>query len=93
MGSYASDEAEKIVQPVKAGVREAAAGAREAAGELAADARERAEGLLRRTRERAVQTEERLEDYVRDHPLRSVLIASGVGAGLGLVFGILLARR
>jgi len=55
--------------------------------------RERAETVLRRSRERALEMEHELEDYVRARPLRSVLVAAGVGAGLGLVLGVLLARR
>jgi len=56
-------------------------------------AHERAESVLRRTKDRAIEMEHELEGYVRERPLKSVLIAAGVGAGLGLVLGVLLARR
>ena len=56
-------------------------------------ARERVGHLYRRSKERAVEMEGEFEDYVREKPVKSVLIAAGVGAGLGLVLGVLLARR
>lgn len=56
-------------------------------------AREKVEGVYRRSRDRAVAMEGELEDYVREKPLKSMLIAAGVGAGIGLVLGVLLARR
>lgn len=68
-----------------------------APGEHVADriehAREKAETLYRRSRERVEAMEGEFEDYVREKPVKSVLIAAGVGAGLGLVLGVLLARR
>ena len=60
---------------------------------LAAHAREEAEHLYRRSKERALALEGEFEDYVREKPMKAVLIAAGVGAGLGLVLGVLLARR
>ncbi|HEX6885329.1 MAG TPA: hypothetical protein VF530_18285 [Planctomycetota bacterium] len=57
------------------------------------EAHHRAENVLRRTKDRAIEMEHELEGYVRERPLKSVLIAAGVGAGLGLVLGVLLARR
>lgn len=54
---------------------------------------ETAETVLTRTRNRAVKIEHDLEEYVRERPLKSALIATGVGVGLGLVLGVLLARR
>jgi len=56
-------------------------------------AREKAENLYRRGKERAAEMEGELENYVREKPVKAVLIAAGVGAGLGLVLGVLLARR
>lgn len=55
--------------------------------------RERAEGLYARGKERAVELEGEFEDYVREHPVRSVAVAAGVGAGVGLLVGYLAARR
>jgi ElaB/YqjD/DUF883 family membrane-anchored ribosome-binding protein len=57
------------------------------------EARDKAESVLRRSKERALEIEHDLEDYVRERPVKSVLVAAGVGAGIGLVLGVLLARR
>ena len=40
-------------------------------------------------KERAIELEENLEVYVQDHPIRSMLIAAGVG----VVLGALICRR
>jgi len=56
-------------------------------------AREKAESVYRRSKERALEMEGEFEDYVRAKPVKSVLIAAGVGAGIGLVLGVLLGRR
>ena len=45
--------------------------------------------VLTRQRERAVEMEEDLEAYVQDHPIRSMLMAAGVG----IVIGALISRR
>ncbi|MCK6445614.1 MAG: hypothetical protein L6Q99_04415 [Planctomycetes bacterium] len=54
---------------------------------------EHAKGLFQRTRERAVELEGEFEGYVREHPVKSVLLAAAVGAGVGLLVGVLLGRR
>lgn len=55
--------------------------------------RERAQTLFQRTRERAVELEGEFEGYVREHPVKSVVVASAIGAGVGLLVGVLLGRR
>jgi len=84
--------ADKIVTPVK-GHTEGDLINRDVLAERVEHARESAEGLYRRSRDRAVQFEREFEGYVAGHPLKSVLIAAGIGAGVGLVLGVLLARR
>jgi ElaB/YqjD/DUF883 family membrane-anchored ribosome-binding protein len=78
-----SDLADKVLTPSTAENVKARIG----------EVREKAETALRRSKERAIEVEHDFEDYVRAQPLKSTLIAAGVGAGLGLVFGVLLARR
>lgn len=56
-------------------------------------ARERAGDLYRQVKDHAVEKEHEFEDYVKEHPVKSVLIAAGVGAGIGLLAGALLSRR
>lgn len=52
-------------------------------------ARDTAREYLERGKERAIAMEEGLESYIQDHPVRSILIAGGVG----IVIGALLFRR
>jgi ElaB/YqjD/DUF883 family membrane-anchored ribosome-binding protein len=47
------------------------------------------EGLLVRGKERLQKYEQHFEDYVAEHPVKSVLIA----AGTGLVIGWLVTRK
>jgi ElaB/YqjD/DUF883 family membrane-anchored ribosome-binding protein len=51
------------------------------------NARDRVRQLYRQGKERAVEVEEGFEDYVRAHPIRSVLVAGGVGLAVGFLFG------
>jgi ElaB/YqjD/DUF883 family membrane-anchored ribosome-binding protein len=55
--------------------------------------REKAEGLYRKNKDRMVEMEADFEDYVKDHPVKSVLVAAGVGTGIGVLLGVLLGRR
>lgn len=50
---------------------------------------ERARSVYQKGKEKALQAEEHFENYVRAHPVKSVLIATGVG----LAFGVLLGRK
>jgi ElaB/YqjD/DUF883 family membrane-anchored ribosome-binding protein len=54
---------------------------------------ERAGDLYQRAKTRAIDKEAEFEDYVKEHPVKSVLVAGGVGAGIGLLLGFLFARR
>ncbi|NOT31107.1 MAG: DUF883 family protein [Planctomycetes bacterium] len=62
-------------------------------GQRVEHARERVGEVAHRVKERALEKEQVFEGYVRLHPVKSVLVAAGIGAGLGLVIGTLLARR
>lgn len=57
------------------------------------DVREKGADLYQQGRERARKWEGDMENRVREHPVQSVLVAAGVGASIGLVLGVLLARR
>ena len=58
-------------------------------GERIEEVRARAEESLRAARERLEDVGSRLNDQVREHPWAAV----GIAAGIGLVLGILLARK
>jgi len=57
--------------------------------EAASDLRSGVSEYLNRGKERLVQMEEGVEGYVQEHPIRSILIAAGVG----VVVGALISRR
>jgi ElaB/YqjD/DUF883 family membrane-anchored ribosome-binding protein len=63
--------------------------AKQAAKEKLDEAREAAAGYYGQGRKKADELETQLADYVRTKPLKSILIAAGVGA----LFGILISRR
>jgi ElaB/YqjD/DUF883 family membrane-anchored ribosome-binding protein len=63
--------------------------AKDAAREKLGDARETATEYYQHGRRRAGEVEAQLVDYVRTKPLKSVLIAAGIGA----LIGILASRR
>jgi ElaB/YqjD/DUF883 family membrane-anchored ribosome-binding protein len=56
-------------------------------------ARERVSSAYQNVKDRGLAKEQELEGYVKDHPMSSVLLAIGLGAGLGLIAGVLLGRR
>ena len=66
---------------------------KEALGERVGELRDSSKGMLHKGKERLQQWENNMEDKVREHPMRSVLIAAGVGAAVGLVLGVVLAKR
>ena len=53
----------------------------------------RAKNLYELNKDRVVEWEEGVEGYVRERPLKSMAIAAGVGAGIGLIVGLFLFRR
>ena len=63
--------------------------ARDAARQAVGQVKERASEYYSQGRERATEFGHKVEDMVREQPMKSVLIA----AGAGLVLGMLLRRR
>ncbi len=63
--------------------------AKDATKEKLGEAREIAAGYYEKGRIKAGEMESQLTDYVRAKPLKSVLIAAGIGA----LLGILVSRR
>ncbi len=63
--------------------------ARDAAKQVVGNVRERAGTYYQQGKEKATELTEKAEGFVREQPIKSVLIAAGVG----LLLGILLRRR
>jgi ElaB/YqjD/DUF883 family membrane-anchored ribosome-binding protein len=94
---------EQLVDDLKVVMRDAEALIRATSaqtGEKIQEVRARAEESLRQAKDRLVEVEEEAlrrarevaeatEEYVRDNPWQSL----GIAAGVGLVLGILIARR
>jgi hypothetical protein len=50
-------------------------------------AEERVRNLYRKGKEKVIEAEESFESYVRAHPVKSVLVAGGVGLAVGFLLG------
>jgi ElaB/YqjD/DUF883 family membrane-anchored ribosome-binding protein len=71
---------------VQQNIRDMGGQIREAAAESYDNLRDQAREYYEQGRERALEWEQGLEDYVREKPLRSLLIAAGVGMLLGILW-------
>jgi ElaB/YqjD/DUF883 family membrane-anchored ribosome-binding protein len=60
--------------------------AREPRGQALPEFRERAGGIAGEWKEKAQGVQKEIEDYVREHPTKSILGALGVGFVIGLIF-------
>lgn len=71
---------------VKQNIREMGGQIRDAASEKYSELRDQAQDYYQQGRERAMEWEQGLEEYVREKPLQSLLIAAGVGMLLGMIW-------
>lgn len=76
-----------VLTPQRRTTPENIATIKETVGEIAQAERERLQQVYARGKEQVKNVELRFEDYVRENPLRSILIAAGTGAVLGFLFG------
>ena len=67
-------------------IRDKATEVRDAAQEQFQNLRETATEYYDQGREKAMEWEQGIEDYVREQPIKSLLIAAGVGMLLGIVW-------
>jgi ElaB/YqjD/DUF883 family membrane-anchored ribosome-binding protein len=88
-GSASSEQMRNKAQQVGQNLREMGQMAGEAARERLEQARQTATEFYQTSKEKAQEWEQNIEEYVRAHPVQSVLIA----AGTGLLLGMLLRRR
>lgn len=77
----------EVLTPQRKSTPENIANIKESVTEIARAERAHMHDVYERGKERAHEAQLRLEDYVRQKPLRSVLIAAGTGAALGYLFG------
>lgn len=79
----AADEARTGAHRVAEHLKEAGVGVKEAATEQMGHMADQASEYYRKGKQRAMEWEGSLEDCVREKPLKSLLIAAGVGILLG----------
>jgi ElaB/YqjD/DUF883 family membrane-anchored ribosome-binding protein len=85
----ASDQLREKTSAIRDDLRDLGRLTREAAQEKLGEVRQVADDYLGQGRKKAAELEDRVESYVREKPLQSVLIAAGVG----VLLGFLLRRR
>jgi len=85
-----AEQTSKVAEDVRelgnialAGAGEALQSVKERGSEALERAKEKGHDLLEKGRERVNRTRDGFEDYVAEHPFKSVLIAAGVGALIG----------
>jgi ElaB/YqjD/DUF883 family membrane-anchored ribosome-binding protein len=67
-------------------VRDAGSQLRDAASEKIGQLRDHASDYYEQGRQRAQEWEQGLEEYIREKPIQSLLIAAGVGMLLGIIW-------
>ena len=85
-GAGGAAQLRDAAQQVGQNVREMGSQVRDAAREKYDQLREQAENYYEQGRETAREWQDSLETYVRDQPLKAVLIAAGVGVLLGVIW-------
>ena len=82
----ATDDLKEKAGKVGQDLRDVAGAVRDVAGEQYENVRQRASDYVQQGRERVMEWEEGIEGYVKDNPVRALLIAGGVGLLVGLLW-------
>ena len=88
-GNAAQDAASQIkdkASEMASNVRDMGSQAYEAASEKYESARDAAAEYYQAGREKAMQWESQIESYVHEQPIKSLLMAAGVGIVLGMIW-------
>jgi ElaB/YqjD/DUF883 family membrane-anchored ribosome-binding protein len=81
-GEQIREKASQVGQSVRERAEQMGQAAQEQLGQI----RESAAEYYQQGRERAMEWQQNLEDYIREQPLRSILIAAGAGMLIGVLW-------
>jgi ElaB/YqjD/DUF883 family membrane-anchored ribosome-binding protein len=80
----ATDDLKDTAAEIGQNVRDMGGQAVDAAREQFKHVKDQAAGYYKKGRKRALDMEDEFEDYIREQPLKSLLIAAGVGMLVGM---------
>jgi ElaB/YqjD/DUF883 family membrane-anchored ribosome-binding protein len=80
----AADELKETVSEIGQNVREIGSEIGDLAREKFTDVRDQAAGYYKKGRKKASEWEEGVEDYIKEQPIKALLIAGGIGLLVGL---------
>jgi len=85
-GGSATEQLRDAATQVQQNIRDTAGQVRDAAQEKFDDLKQQASEYYDQGRERAMEWEQNLEQYVQEQPIKSLLIAAGVGMLVGFLW-------
>ena len=80
----AADELKETVSEISQNVREIGGEIGDLCAEKFTDVRDQAAGYYKKGRKKASEWEEGVEDYIKEQPIKALLIAGGIGLLVGL---------
>jgi len=83
LGSIARDVAQEKIESARQAASEAIEHGRQRASEVFGQGREKASEILEQGKKKAGELEDQVVDYVRTKPIKSLLIAGGLGVLVG----------
>jgi ElaB/YqjD/DUF883 family membrane-anchored ribosome-binding protein len=85
-GQGAAAQVKDKVSEVASNIKDMGSQVRDAAAEQYENVKEGAAEYYRAGRDKAAEWESQIEEYVRERPIKSLLMAAGVGALLGIIW-------
>jgi ElaB/YqjD/DUF883 family membrane-anchored ribosome-binding protein len=80
----ATDDLKETVSEIGQNVREIGSEIGDLAREKFSDVRDQATGYYKKGRKKAAELEDTVEDYIKEQPIKALLIAAGVGLLVGM---------